>query len=134
MSLKAISLKHKNTIIRCSYMFHYYYSFTHSHTLNDIPCDCHGRKILWISRSREGITFNVFDIAFKTASSWDSIQNEYYISNYIHIKVYRKINTLLFFANINGHHQMVQNDQLFQPATTSTNVHSRIILLHVLIH
>ena len=89
MSLKAISLKHKNTIIRCSYMFHYYYSFTHSHTQNDIPCDCHGRKILWISRSREGITFNVFDIAFKTASSWDSIQNEYYISNYIHIKVYR---------------------------------------------
>ena len=123
MSLKAISLKHKNTIIRFSYMFHYYYSFTHSHTQNDIPCDCHGRKILWISRSREGITFNVFDIAFKTASCWDSIQNEYYISNYIHIKVYR-----------NGHHQMVQNDQLFQPATTSTNVHSRIILLHVLIH
>ena len=29
MSLKAISLKQKNTIIRCSYMFHYHYSFTH---------------------------------------------------------------------------------------------------------
>ena len=73
MSLKAISLKHKNTIIRCSYMFHYYYSFTHSHTQNDIPCDCHGRKILWISRNCDGITLYMFDTACKNALIWDSI-------------------------------------------------------------
>ena len=72
MSLKAISLNTKILLFGVLICF-IIIIHSHTHTQNDIPCDCHGRKILWISRNCDGITFYVFDTACKSASTWDSI-------------------------------------------------------------